>query len=136
MEKGYKRIDAIDSMIKVVGEDREMDAEARDKLMRDTPLSIPSVQYRGGGGPYGAPLRALVGIDPRRPDDRGDERRWDRVMKRAAEHMGTTAEVTTPVAGGFGGVFVAPVVGPVIDTGADRSAATTGVGEPDRAPAR
>jgi hypothetical protein len=37
------------------------------------------------------------------------------IQLRAAEHMGTTAAQTTPVAGGFGGLIVNPIIGPVID---------------------
>jgi hypothetical protein len=36
---------------------------------------------------------------------------------RAAQHMGTTAAGTTPTAGGFGGLIVSPVSGPIIDVG-------------------
>lgn len=36
------------------------------------------------------------------------------LQTRAAQHMGTTAAATTPTAGGFGGLLVSPVVGPVI----------------------
>ena len=39
--------------------------------------------------------------------------RYAKVMRRAAEHMGTTAAGTTPVAGDLGGLVVRPVVGPV-----------------------
>jgi hypothetical protein len=48
-------------------------------------------------------------------EDQQATRRWDTVMKRAAEHMGTKAAATTPTAGDVGGLFVAPIVGPVID---------------------
>ena len=49
-------------------------------------------------------------------NDQEAKRRWDGVMKRAAQHMGTgDGSGTTPVAGGVGGLYVVPVVGPVID---------------------
>lgn len=41
--------------------------------------------------------------------------RYQRVMRRAAEHMGTLAANTTPVAGDLGGLIVKPVIGPVAD---------------------
>jgi len=41
--------------------------------------------------------------------------RYQRVMRRAAEHMGTLAANTTPVAGDLSGLTVRPVVGPVSD---------------------
>jgi len=37
-------------------------------------------------------------------------------MSRAAQHMGTTAAGTTPVAGGFDGLIVNPILGPVVTT--------------------
>jgi hypothetical protein len=39
------------------------------------------------------------------------------IQLRAAQHMGTTAAATTPTAGGFGGLIVSPVAGPIIDVG-------------------
>ena len=39
--------------------------------------------------------------------------RYQRVMRRAAEHMGTLAANTTPVAGDLAGLVVRPTVGPV-----------------------
>ena len=41
--------------------------------------------------------------------------RYGKVMRRAAEHMGTVAANTTPTAGDLGGLVVRPVVGPVAD---------------------
>lgn len=41
--------------------------------------------------------------------------RYRRVARRAAEHMGTTAAATTPVAGDLAGLIVRPVVGPVVN---------------------
>jgi hypothetical protein len=46
------------------------------------------------------------------PDARA---RYTKVLRRAAEHMGTDAASTTPVAGDLGGLVVKPVVGPVSD---------------------
>jgi hypothetical protein len=37
------------------------------------------------------------------------------VQRRAAQHMGTTAAQTVATAGGFGGLVVSPVTGPIID---------------------
>jgi HK97 family phage major capsid protein len=49
-------------------------------------------------------------------DDREARERVRRFQGRAAEHMGTKAEVTVATAGGFGGLVVNPVTGPIIDT--------------------
>jgi hypothetical protein len=47
--------------------------------------------------------------------DADAKNRYHRVMRRAAEHMGTDAANTTPVAGDLGGLVVKSVVGPVSD---------------------
>jgi hypothetical protein len=115
MEKSYKRIDEIDAMIKIIGEDRSMDQDTRDKLLAPTP-STPDggVKYRTGGDMVWDCLHANFGSQHSH-DDADAKRRWDGVMKRAAQHMGTDPAATTPVAGGIGGLYVVPVVGPVID---------------------
>ncbi len=114
MSKGYARIDRLDELIKVLGEDRTMDAETRDKLMSPTPAPTGGVKYRSGGEMVWDCLHAQFGSSHDHEDQEA-KRRWETVMKRAAQHMGTKAEDTTPVAGGFGGLYVAPVVGPVIN---------------------
>jgi hypothetical protein len=115
MEKAYARMDKLDELIKIVGEDRTMDDEARAKLMAPTPEPTPGgVKYRSGGEMVWDCLHATYGSQHDH-DDQDAKRRWDGVMKRAAQHMGTTEAETTAVAGGFGALYVAPVVGPVID---------------------
>jgi HK97 family phage major capsid protein len=47
--------------------------------------------------------------------DQQAKQRYGRVHRRAAEHMGTLAANTTPVAGDLGGLVVKPNVGPVIN---------------------
>lgn len=56
---------------------------------------------------------------------------FQRAHQRAAEHMGTTAAVTVPVAGGFGGLIVAPVVGPIIDLSGPDMPLTEAIGTQD-----
>ena len=113
MQKAYTRIDKLDELIKVVGEDRAMDEETRNKLMRATPNTPGGVKYRSGGDMVWDCLHANYG-STHNSEDQEAKRRWDSVLKRAAEHMGTSAAETTPVAGDVGGLFVVPVVGPVI----------------------
>lgn len=128
MNRAYERIDKLDGYIKVLAEDREMDSEARDKLMRAGTSPVETAKYRNGGEMVWDCLHANWGS----VHDHGDQdakRRWDLVMKRAAQHMGTEAALTTPVAGGFGGVFVAPVVGPVIDLNPASQPFLTGIGK-------
>jgi hypothetical protein len=115
MGDNFARVDTLDNMIKIVGQERVMDDATRDKLL--APVSAPEpggVRYRSGGEMVWDCLHAQYG-SAHDHDDQDARRRWDSVMKRAAQHMGTTAEATTPVAGGFGALYVAPVVGPVID---------------------
>jgi len=115
IDKLKKRMKQLDHMIDVLGDDLEMDAETRDKLTRLKPGLVPSApKYRSAGELLWDCLHANYGSQ-HSSEDQEARRRWDQVMKRAAQHMGTTAEATTPVAGGFGGLYVAPVVGPVID---------------------
>lgn len=114
MTKAYARMDKLDELIKVVGEDKAMDQDARDKLMHTTPAPSGGVKYRSGGEMVWDCLHAQFG-SAHDHDDQEAKRRWDVVMKRAAQHMGTEAAETTPVAGGFGALYVAPVVGPIID---------------------
>jgi hypothetical protein len=114
MEKAYKRIDRLDELIRVVGEDKAMDADTRDKLLHSTPAPSAGIKYRSGGEMIWDCLHAQFG-SAHDHDDQEAKRRWDQVMKRAAQHMGTEAADTTPVAGGFGALYVAPVVGPIID---------------------
>lgn len=114
MTKAYARIDKLDELIKVVGEDRTMDDETRSKLMSSTPPQPGGIKYRNSGELVWDCLHANYG-SAHDHEDQEAKRRWDLVMKRAAQHMGTTAEATTPTAGGFGELYVAPVVGPVIN---------------------
>jgi hypothetical protein len=115
MTNSYERIDKLDAMIKVLGEDKAMDDDTRHKLLSPTPSPDPGgIKYRTGGEMVWDCLHAQYG-SAHDHEDQEARRRWDFTMKRAAQHMGTVAENTTPVAGGFGALYVAPVVGPVID---------------------
>lgn len=113
MTKAYARIDELDRFIKVVGEDRQMDEETRLKLLNPTPQAPGGIKYRSGGEMVWDCLHANFGQNSNH-DDQEAKRRWELVMKRAAQHMGTSAADTTPVAGDLGGLYVVPVVGPVI----------------------
>lgn len=115
IEKAHARIDKIDEYLRIIGEEKDMDEETRERLTRDTPKAQASgVHYRHGGEMVWDCLHATFG-QSHEHEDQEAKRRWESVMKRAAQHMGTSAEETTPVAGGLGGLYVVPVVGPVID---------------------
>lgn len=70
--------------------------------------AIPGVDYR-----YRSAGELLW--DALHQTDQQAKNRYSRVMRRAAEHMGTVAANTTPVAGDLGGLVVRPNVGPVVD---------------------
>ena len=115
METSKKRINRLDELIKIVGDDLTMDDATRARLLQPTPgPDVSGVKYRSGGEMVWDCLHAQYGSQTDH-DDQEARRRWDGVMKRAAQHMGTEAAATTPVAGGIGGLYVVPVVGPVID---------------------
>lgn len=113
--KAQKRIDEIDGIVKTLGRDMTMDEETRAKLLaagRDQTPAAP--QYRTAGDMMFDCVQANFGNSHDR-DARDARERWDRVMKRAAEHMGTTVAATTATAGGFGGLWVNPTLGPILD---------------------
>lgn len=115
MQKSYARIDRLDEMIAVLGEDKTMSEETRQKLLSPAAVDQPSnVMYRSAGEMLWDCLHANYGTSHDH-DDQDATRRWGHVMKRAAEHMGTAVAKTTATAGDLGGLYVAPVVGPVID---------------------
>lgn len=93
------------------------------KLTVDLDLAEDTQRRLSGLGSHGA----VIGSDYHYRSDgqllwdvlhQGDpqaKQRYHRVYKRAAEHMGTLAANTTPVAGDLGGLVVQSPVGPVIN---------------------
>jgi hypothetical protein len=111
-----ERLVAIDGQLKVLTRDDQMDEEMRNKLrMARGEKAQPDVMnYRSAGHMFWDIVHANFGgqHDHDAIEARG---RYGKLMERAAQHMGTTAAVTTATAGGFGGLYVAPVVGAVVD---------------------
>jgi hypothetical protein len=115
IEKAQQRCDDIDRQLKVIGNDLEMDEDTRDRLMRTGVGAVSAgPKYRTAGEIMYDCVHATFG-STNSHEDREAKDRYERHLKRAAQHMGTEAALTTPTAGGFGGLFVDPVVGPVID---------------------
>jgi HK97 family phage major capsid protein len=109
------RVKRLDKIIDTLAVDLEMSEEMHAKLSRTAPHVVkPEPMYRTAGEMMWDCVHATFG-QPHDRDDREAKDRWERTMKRAAQHMGTTAAATTPTAGGFGGLYVANVVGPVLD---------------------
>jgi HK97 family phage major capsid protein len=110
------RIADIDRQLEVIGDNLDMDESARERLSRLSPELVEGpVQYRTAGELYWDFL-AFQSAQAT-PEHRDGARRYASVLKRAAEHMGTSAAKTTPTAGGFGGLWVAGPAGPIIDVG-------------------
>ena len=89
--------------------DLELSEDAANRLRsvgRSGAISSPDFKYRSDG--------ELL-YDVLHQSDRDAHARYGRVMRRAAEHMGTLASETTAVAGDMAGLVVKPVVGPVIN---------------------
>ena len=101
-------IASCDRQLALIGDNLEMDEEAQNRLARLQPGAIkPATHaYRDAG--------ALM-WDMLHRDEPEVDYRYRKYVARAAEHMGTTAANTTPVAGGFGGLWVASPAGPVLD---------------------
>lgn len=97
----------VDAQLDLTTRDVLMDAAIRDRIAQVNP-DVAGVQnsYRSAG--------ELL-WDVLHQSDRDAAARYANVSRRAAQHMGTDAALTVPVAGGFGGLSVVPVTGPVID---------------------
>jgi hypothetical protein len=106
--KAYsERIRTIDSQLEVTIDNVEMSQLVQDRIALVTgPASVSGHQYRSAGDLLWDALHV---------NDRDARARFENAQKRAAQHMGTTAENTVAPAGGFGGLWVAGPVGPVID---------------------
>lgn len=109
-----ERITAIDEQLKITTDDYEMDETISANLAR----------FNGGRqvraeNPWekATPGQVLWDYLHRGRDTDADVRikSFQRMQMRAAQHMGTTAENTVAVAGGFGGVLVSQIQGPIID---------------------
>jgi hypothetical protein len=108
-----QRIKAIDEQLTLTTTDYALNAETAARIAQYAGAqAIPNdgYQYRTAG-------EVLFDVI-HQGSDRDARERFQSVMRaqtRAAEHMGTTAEVTVPTAGGMPGLVVRPIQGPVID---------------------
>jgi len=101
------RVSELDSQLDLIADDLEISDSVRSRLSRLQPGVVRGpVQYRSAGELLHDMLHMA---------DREAAHRYTHYVTRAAEHMGYDATNTVPVAGGFGALFVSPVVGPVID---------------------
>jgi hypothetical protein len=102
-----ERLRAIDSQLDVVTNRVQLDDSIAERI------AAVNVDRPIGGHAYRSASELLW--DALRPGDSDARARYAPVLKRAAEHMGTSAEATVAVAGGFGGLSVTGPQGPIID---------------------
>lgn len=107
----HSRVSKIDEQLTISTRDLALDATTAANIARYSPTSAPAtgVQWRTAG----ECLFDYLNMHSSR--ESAERIKAFQISQRAAEHMGTTAAVTVPVAGGFGGLIVNPVSGPVID---------------------
>lgn len=109
INRAKERVTKLDAQLETLGDNLELSSQAAERLARLQPgLTVPGpVQYRSAGEMLWDAIHSS--------QDRDASVRYGRFLKRAAEHMGTVAAGTTPVAGGVPGLLVDPTVGPIID---------------------
>jgi hypothetical protein len=111
ISRHFKRVGELDEQLKITTRDLGLDAATAAAVARYSPSSVPAtgVQWRTAG-------ECLFDYLNMHTDQAAADRvKAFKLSNRAAEHMGTTAAVTVPTAGGFGGLIVSPATGPVID---------------------
>jgi hypothetical protein len=101
------RVRTIDDQLEVVTANVLMSDAIADRIAQASPgSSVSGHEYRSAG-------ELLWDVIHNRDKDAGA--RLATVQRRAAQHMGTKASETVATAGGFGGLIVSPVTGPIID---------------------
>jgi HK97 family phage major capsid protein len=100
----------------ITGLKRQLDLLVIDtELSEETQMRLRSLGSAVVGGDFKYRSAGQLLWDCLHQADPEARARYHRTMRRAAEHMGTDAANTTPVAGDLGGLVVRPVVGPVSD---------------------
>lgn len=107
IEAYSKRLKQIDEQLDLTTRNVTLAQDIRDRIALVNPTADHATAYRSAGDVLWDIYHQ--GSDP---DARA---RLRNAQTRAAQHMGTTAEATVATAGGFGGLIVSPVTGPVID---------------------
>jgi hypothetical protein len=108
INRGRERLEFLDKQIDRLSFDTTVSDRARQALATNgvSGSTVPTA-YRSAGEAFHDLLHY---------SDKDARARLDTEMHRAAQHMGTNAAATVPVAGGLGALVVKPVVGPIIDT--------------------
>ena len=122
------RVAELDTQLQFTTMSYELSEQTRDNLAR---MNAAPVQIRDGNPWDKATAGQVLWDYLHQHQDRDASNRieaFNRAQQRAAEHMGTTAAVTVPVAGGFGGLIVAGPTGPVIDLSGPDMPLTNAIG--------
>ena len=102
------RIKALDVQIEKVAGDLELADSVRSRV------KLLDGEYSQRDNPYQTAGQYMWDM-MHRSEDRDAQARWSRFHRRAAEHMGYDKANTIPVAGGFNGLVVDPVVGALLN---------------------
>jgi hypothetical protein len=109
--RAQERVKVVDAQLKLVADDMSLNA--------DTAAAIARYNPPGGAGGGDQQLWRSAGDCMwdflHQSDDQSARDRIRQFHRRAAQHMGTTAETTVAVAGGFGGLLVSQTLGPIIN---------------------
>jgi HK97 family phage major capsid protein len=110
-----ERISQLDDQLKITTQDFTLDTEVADRIAR---ISGAPVVKRGANpweGMHAGQVLADFLLVRSSPAAEARVTSWRQHHERAAEHMGTDKSLTVPTAGGFGGLLIKPMVGPVIN---------------------
>jgi len=110
-----ERISQVDAQLAVTTQDFALDSQVADRIAHITGAPV----VKRGANPWanmtaGEVLADFI-LQRKSPAAEARVTAWRQYHERAAEHMGTDASLTVPTAGGFGGLLIKPMVGPVIN---------------------
>jgi len=106
--EAQERVRSLNAQIDRLTQDLEMSQNAKSRIRSLDPSIVPSdFMYRSAGEYMWDLLH--------KNHDPDAHMRINKFHNRAAEHMGFDKANTVPVAGGFNGLTVVPVLGPVLD---------------------
>jgi hypothetical protein len=110
-----ERIGQLDDQLKITTQDFTLNTEVADRIARISGAPV----VKRGANPWEHMHAGQVLADfllvRSSPAAEARVNSWKQYHERAAEHMGTDKSLTVPTAGGFGGLLIKPMVGPVIN---------------------
>jgi len=108
ISNAQERVRSLNNQVDRLSQDLELADSAKNRIRAlDPTIVAKDFTYRSAGDF----LYDLI----HKQDDSDCNMRMGKFLKRAAEHMGFDKANTVPVAGGFNGLVVNPVIGPVLD---------------------